>query len=262
MNEAVLGLVSQPVWVFVSVLARVSPTLMIAPPTRSGAVPLRVRALIAITCGFLVTPLAMNNATPLPTDLIHIGLSMGSEVLLGFLLGSVVMLAIVSLQVAGQAASHLAGFDMASAADPASNEQMPVISTLLGWLAIVILLLVGGHRQLMECCLDSFSYYPAGAVVFETRWLEEFRALLSHTFVIGIRAAAPMATALLLANLITGLLARTLPQLNVLAIGFNINALALLLLIFLSTGGIAWVFQTELSVWLSACHRIVMPESP
>ncbi len=67
-----------------------------------------------------------------------------------------------------------------------------------------------------------------------------------------------MATALLLSNLITGLLARTLPQLNVLAIGFNINALALLLLLFLAVGGVAWVFQTELSVWLNACHRIVL----
>ncbi|GAB5403986.1 MAG: flagellar biosynthetic protein FliR [Aureliella sp.] len=259
MNDMILGILSQPVWVFMSVLARISPTLMIAPPTRSGAIPMRVRALIAIAAAFVATPMAFGNATRIPGNVINIALAMSSEVLLGMLLGSIVMLSVLSLQVAGQAASHLAGFDLANSADPASDEQMPVVSTLLGWLAIVILLIVGGHRQMMECCLDSFARYPAGAVVFEAHWLQEFRALLSHSFVIGIRAAAPMATALLLSNLITGLLARTLPQLNVLAIGFNINAMALLLLISLAVGGVAWVFQTELSVWLNACHRIVLP---
>lgn len=258
MNDAMLGLLSQTVWVFMSVLARVGPTLMIAPPTRTGAIPMRVRALLSIAAAFVATPLAIANAARMPSDILNISLGLASEAMLGMLLGSIVMLAILSLQIAGQAASHLAGFDMANAADPASDEQMPVISTLLGWLAIVILLAAGGHRQMMECCLDSFGTYPAGKVIFEAHWLTEFRELLSHTFVIGVRAAAPMATALLLSNLVTGLLARTLPQLNVLAIGFNINAMALLLLIFLAIGGIAWVFQTELSTWLNACHRIVL----
>jgi flagellar biosynthetic protein FliR len=257
MLDALTNLLSQPLWVFLCVLSRVSPPIMIAPPTRSGAIPMRVRALIAVAVAFLTTPLALGNATVLPGNVLNIAIALAGEVLLGMLLGSVITLAILSLQIAGQAASHLAGFDMANAADPSSDEQIPVISNLLGWLAIVILLIAGGHRYMLECCLDSFTAYPAGEVSFEGRWLTEFRGLLSHTFVIGVRAAAPLATALLLANLVTGLLARTLPQLNVLAIGFNINALCLLALLFFSVGGISWVFQQELATWLEACRRVV-----
>lgn len=257
MGDALLGLVSQPLWVFISVLARVSPPLMMAPPTRSTAVPIRIRALLAIAAAVLLSPIAMQTARPMPSDVLNISIALVTEVLLGSALASVILIAVTSLQVAGQAVGHLAGFDMATAVDPSSDEEIPVIANMLGWLAMVILLLIGGHRHLLDCCLESFTRYPVGMVQFEAAWLIEIEAALRHAFVIGIRAAAPLGTALLLANLVTGLLARTLPQLNVLAIGFNINALALLLLLFMSVGGVTWVYQNELAVWIGNCHRIV-----
>ncbi len=260
LGDAILTMLSQPMWVFMTVLARISPPLVLAPPTRSAAVPMRFRALLAIGVAFLISPIAYSNATMMPNSIILIALALAGEVLLGLLLGSVMLLAVTSLQIAGQAIGHLAGFDMATAVDPGSNEEIPVISNLLGWLAVVILLIIGGHRLLLECCLDSFSRYPSGQVQFSDAWLIEFEAVLRHTFVIGIRAAAPMATALLLANLVTGLLARTLPQLNILAIGFNINAMALIILLFLSVGGVTWLYQHELSAWIESCQRIVSPE--
>ncbi len=256
MGEALIGLLSQPLWVFLTVLARIGPVLMLAPPTRSSAVPIRVRALVAIGISAILSPIAMARARPMPTDLIHLAIPMACEVLLGILLGSVILLAVTCLQIAGQSIGHLAGFDLATSIDPGSDEEMPVISNLLGWLAMAILLLVGGHRQLLECCLQSYDRYPAGGVLFDESWLREIVMVTRHTFEIGIRAAAPLATALLMSNLVTGLLARTLPQLNVLAIGFSINAMALLTLLFLSIGSVTWVFQSELAIWIDSCRRI------
>ena len=256
MNDALLSLLSQPLWVFLAVLARVSPPLMMAPPTRSSAVPMRVRAGIAIGLSALIAPLAYNNASPIPQDLINIALGMTGEIILGLMLGSIILLAMTSLQIAGQMIGNLAGLDLATSTDPNTDEEMPVIANLLGWLATAIFVVLGGHRQLLDCCMQSFASFPVGIVQFQSSWLDELDAVMRHTFLIGIRAAAPLAVALLLSNLVTGLLARTLPQLNVLAIGFNINAMALLTLLFLSVGGIAWVFQTELSVWLDSCHRV------
>lgn len=256
MNESLVSLLNQPLWVFLTVLARISPPLMLTPPTRSASVPMRVRAGIAIGLAALIAPIAYSTASPIPTDLIHIALGMVGEVLLGLLLASIILLAITSLQVAGQMVGNLAGYDLATAADPATDEEMPVLANLLGWLAMVLFILIGGHRQLIDCCMLSFSHFPAGLVRFQSHWLDELDAMTRHTFLIGVRAAAPLATSLLLANLVTGLLARTLPQLNVLAIGFNINAMAMLTLLFMSIGGVAWLYQNELAVWLDTCHRI------
>lgn len=256
MGEALLGLLSQPLWVFMTVLARVSPVLMLTPPTRSSSVPMRVRAGIALGMSALLTPVAFDSATRMPADLLNLSIPLACEVYVGVSLGSVIMSAVTCLQIAGQSIGHLAGFDLATALDPSSEEEMPVISNMLGWMAMAILLLLGGHRELIECCLESYQRYPAGAVVFDVSWLEEIVMLTQHTFEIGLRAAAPLATALLLSNLVTALLARTLPQLNVLAVGFNINALALLMLLFMSMGSVSWVFQRELAVWIDSCHRI------
>ncbi|GIW98597.1 MAG: flagellar biosynthesis protein FliR [Pirellulaceae bacterium] len=257
MNEALVHLLAQPLWVFISVLSRLSPVLMLAPPTRSLAIPMRIRALVALAAAALLTPVVMSQAMPMPTDMIHLVLAVAKEALLGLLLGTVVMMAIMGMQIAGQIASHLAGFDMATAADPGSSDDIPVISNLLGWLAMILLLILGGHRQLLECCLESFARYPVGMVTLHEDWWREAVHVLQHAFEVGIRAAAPMGIALLLANLVTGLLARTLPQLNVLAVGFNINALALLTLLLITMGGISYVFQYELSSWIASCHRIV-----
>jgi flagellar biosynthetic protein FliR len=217
---------------------------------------MRVRAGIAIGLSVLIAPLAYNNASPIPKDLINIALGITGELVLGLMLGSIILLAMMSLQISGQMVGNLAGLDLATSADPNTDEEMPVIANLLGLLATAIFVVLGGHRQMLDCCMESFSNYPVGIVQFQSSWLDELDAVMRHTFLVGIRAAAPLAVALLLSNLVTGLLARTLPQLNVLAIGFNINAMALLTLLFLSVGGIAWVFQAELSVWLDSCHRI------
>ncbi len=66
----------------------------------------------------------------------------------------------------------------------------------------------------------------------------------------GVRVAAPVVAALLLSNLITGLVSRTLPQINVLAIGLSINALALLVVTTLTIGSVGLIFETELNLTL------------
>jgi flagellar biosynthesis protein FliR len=260
LGDSLATVLGQPLWVLIAVLARISPAIAMTPPVNSSGVPVRVRALCILTIAILITPIAAPSATGVPSDLLHAVIALAGELLLGALLGSVVQLAIACLQLAGQAIGYLAGFDFAVSVDPASNEEMPVLSNLLGLLAMAFWLLLGGHRQLLSCLMDSLARYPAGGVVFETTWLVELELALRHTFEIGIRAAAPIAVALLLSNIVTGLLARTLPQLNILSIGFNLNIGVLLVVLTLGLGSMTWVFQSELAVWLDSCHEIVALE--
>ncbi len=67
--------------------------------------------------------------------------------------------------------------------------------------------------------------------------------ILTQSFALGIRAAAPILAALLLSNIVLGLISRTLPQINVIAVGFGLNSLLALGVLFLSIGAVAWTFQ-------------------
>jgi flagellar biosynthetic protein FliR len=64
----------------------------------------------------------------------------------------------------------------------------------------------------------------------------------------GLRVAAPVIAALLLSNLVTGLISRTLPQINVLAIGLSINALAMLIVFSITVGSVGLIFHDELAL--------------
>ena len=220
------------------------------PPLRGSSIPMRVRALLALMLAVTVTPLVMQTATPVPTSLLLIGIQIAKELLLGVLFGTAIQVVLTGLQFGGQIMSSLASMDIAEAADPANDETISVISQLLSWIAMGLFLVLGGHRQLISCCIDSFTMYPAGAVLAEEFWLMHLPDLLRHSISIGIRAAAPIAIALLMANLITALIGRTLPQMNIMAIGFNVNVLVLLLMLSLSIGTIGWVFQNELAEWI------------
>ncbi len=49
--------------------------------------------------------------------------------------------------------------------------------------------------------------------------------------------------ALLLATLVLGLIGRTLPQLNIIVLGFGINSIVTLMVLIVSIGAVAWLFQ-------------------
>jgi flagellar biosynthetic protein FliR len=220
------------------------------PPLRGSNVPMRVRALLALMLAIAVTPLVADSATQLPNNLLLIGIQIAKEVLLGVLFGTAIQVVLTGLQFGGQIMSSLASMDIAEAADPSNDETTAVLNQLLSWIAMGLFLALGGHRQLIGCCLDSFAHYPAGGVLAEEHWLMHLQDLLHHSVGIGIRAAAPIAIALLMANLVTALIGRTLPQLNIMAIGFNINILVLLISLSLSIGTIGWIFQSELAAWI------------
>ena len=102
----------------------------------------------------------------------------------------------------------------------------------------------------MRVCIDSFTYYPAGGVTIDDTWLRQLYDLIGHSMSVGLRAAGPAAITLLLANLVTALIGRTLPQLNIMAIGFSLNVTILLIVLALSVTSIGWVFQDELGLWV------------
>ena len=51
--------------------------------------------------------------------------------------------------------------------------------------------------------------------------------------------------ALVLSKLVIGLIGRTVQQINILAVGFSINALLTVVGLFISLGGISWAFPQQ-----------------
>lgn len=235
----------------VLVLTRLS-TLLMAMPAIGVGVPRRVRALLAIVITFLlIPPIADDTAVellPQFDQLIDLTVAMAREAIVGMLMGATVQLIVTGFQTGGEIMTGTGGMQLGDAIDPSTASSMPTTARLIGLMVTAILLAIGGHRWMLTMLLHSFEAMPAGQVVLADDMLELVVSQLAAGMAAGVRIAAPVVAALLLSNLVTGLVSRTLPQINVLAIGLPINALTLMMVLALTIGTIGLVFEEELGL--------------
>lgn len=234
----------------VLVLTRLS-TLLMSMPAIGMGVPRRVRALLALLLTLLLVP-PIASQTPVDSlpridHLVDLSIAIAREALIGLLIGATIQLIVTGLQLAGEAITSTSGMQLGDAVDPTTQSSMPSMARLVGLLVTAVMLAVGGHRLILGVLMDSFEAMPAGEVTFSDPMMTLITDQMASGMAAGVRVAAPVVAALLLSNLVTGLVSRTLPQINVLAIGLSINALAMLVVSALTIGAAGWVFQTELS---------------
>ena len=247
--------------IFTLVLARVGGLVMTAPVFGSQTIPLRVRGLIAVALAMLVTP--MQRGTPVPelgTTLDYLVL-LGGEALIGLLLGLGVTILFTGIQLAGQIVSQLSGMALADVFSPGLDANVPVVSNLLHFVAIAVFLIIGGHRMMTAALLDTFVSIPPGGGDLGESAVRVLTEIVAQSFILGIRAAAPLMTALLLSTLVMGLISRTLPQLNILAFGFGLNSLVFIGGLFLSLGAIVWTFQQQIGPTVEILVRSMAGEA-
>src|SRR5262245_44422754 len=229
--------------VFTLVLTRTSGLVMTAPIFGTQALPRRVRALMAVAISLLVTPVFLTTSIPPITNLAEFGRLLANEALVGLLLGLGTNILFSGIQVAGQIVSQLSGLSLADVFSPGFDEDVSIFSQLFYFLTLAVFVAIGGHRMVTQALLETFTALPPGHAALGSGFVDVVVTILAQAFALGIRAAAPLLTALLLANLVLGLISRTLPQINVIAVGFSVNALLAMGMLFLTIGAAAWTFQ-------------------
>jgi flagellar biosynthetic protein FliR len=249
MMESVTQYLAEHLVLGLLVLTRLS-TLLMAMPAIGTGVPARIRAMLALVLTALLVPgLAPESASESVAaiqNLIDLAIAVAREALVGMLIGSTIQLIITGVQLGGEAITSTSGMQLGDAFDSASGSQIPSISRLMGLLATALMLLMGGHRILLGVLMDSFVSLPAGRVHFQESMLELLWSQLAAGTSAGVRVAAPVIATLLLSNVLTGLISRTLPQINVLAIGLSLNALAMLVVLALTIGSVGLICRDEL----------------
>ncbi len=239
--------------VFTLVLARVSGLVMTAPIYGTTEVPMRVRALLAMAISLVILPSQWGTPLTDPGTTLNYLVLVGSELVIGLCLGMGITILFSGIQLAGQMIGRIGGLMLADVFDPAVGTSVPLFSRLLFLVTMAVFVLIGGHRMVMAGLLDTFTTIPLGGTtspamldeqLFESL-VKAFTHLLTQSFVLGIRAAAPVVASLLLSTLVMGLIGRTLPQLNILAVGFGMNSMLTFGTLGLVMGTAALVFQEQ-----------------
>ena len=233
--------------VFTLVLGRIGALVATAPLLKMDSAPIVFRSLLAITLSLLVMPLYAHLTYANPWNLLAFGSLLFNEILIGLLLGLGMQVLFSGVQVAGQIVSHMSGMSLAEVSNPEFDGSASVFTEIFHYTTMAAFVAMGGHRMMMQALLDTFQWAPPGQGMLADTYTEMMVGFLSQSFQLGIRAAAPLLIALFLSTLLLGLISRTLPQINVLAVGFGLNSLLTMGAILLTLGSVAWTFQEPIA---------------
>lgn len=239
------------------VLVRLSGIVLIAPIFGSNDVPPTVRAFLTLALALLVAPVQVAAPPTLPHSLVEFSLIVAAELLIGVVLGLGVTILFSAFQLTGGIVGQLSGMSLGEIFNPALDDNVPLFSHLLHLVAVATYVVIGGHRLLLGGLLDTFAAVPPGTAALPVELDRLLVDLLSESFRLGLRAAAPATAALLLATIVLGLVSRSLPQLNIFALGFGLNALTTFVVLAVSFGGVAWLLQDHLEPTLDAVQNLL-----
>jgi flagellar biosynthetic protein FliR len=138
-----------------------------------------------------------------------------------------------AVEFAGTVIGFQMGLGMANVFDPQSQEQISLVGRLQSTTATLIFLAMDGHLIFLQAMVRSYSVLPPGEADMSQPLVEKLTELSASVFVIGLQIGAPLIVALFLANAVVGLLARSVPQIQVFVVGFPLTImLGILFLLF------------------------------
>ena len=82
-------------------------------------------------------------------------------------------------------------------------------------MAILLFLLINGHHLLLEALVESFRIVPIGTGILSGELIELLTKLTGNVFVLALKIASPIMVTLFLTDVMMGIIARTVPQMNV-----------------------------------------------
>ena len=217
---------------------RVVPVLAFSPPFTLFRIPPIVRMLMSIAMAAWIVAAAP--AQTYQADFSRHGLFLTAigELTLGVAMALALQFAFAALLTVGRAIDIQAGYGLAVLVDPTTRSQMPLVGTVFAYAAAAIFFSGSGPTDLLAIWSASVTQIPLGSVGLggDIGRLLEF---VSGAFVAACAIGGTIMLALFLSDLAIAFMSRTLPQMNVMLLGFQVKALVTLALLPLAvaTGG-------------------------
>lgn len=162
-------------------------------------------------------PLDYNN------DLILYVLLCVKELLFGLVLGYVLNVFFTLTFTAGQLIDMQMGFGLVNVFDPQSNLSIPMVGNFLNIIMILVFFAMNGHHRLIQILYLTVVRIPIGAVEFSPNLALVAVELFSQTFLLAFSIALPIVISGLLGEALMGVITRSVPQINVFAIGLPLK---------------------------------------
>ena len=205
---------------FLLVLTRSSGIFFISPFFGSLNVSARIRGCAAVALTMVLFPVVVKEAViQAPDTILLFAFTVAKELFVGWLIGLVAYLTLAAINMAGKVMDMQVGFAVVNMMDPTTMQQTGLIGTFMYNLSIIYFLLTNGHHMIISALSESFRIIPLSSMVWNESLPQLVNDMVAGIFLNGMKIAMPVTFAILLTNVGLGILARTMPQMNIFVVG-------------------------------------------
>lgn len=209
---------------FALVLFRIGGMVMTAPLFSSPAIPIRIRAAVALSLSAMAFPVILDRmpATVSLSSVIGGGVA---EIMTGIAIGLSLTIIMSMADLAGMTIAQQSGLALGEVFNPTYNDQSSVLGQLYSVAFVLVFLIAGGHRECVAAVLDSYQAMPVLTGASADSCLDLVVSSTTAAFVGAIRLASPVLIALVLTTVLLGILSRAMPQLHIMTVGFTFKVI-------------------------------------
>ena len=243
-------------WIATLLVAlRLAPTLAFAPPFTLLRIPVLMRVMIALGLSLWLVGARPGETVAMIPGRSVVALVAG-ELAIGTGLALGLQLVFAAIYFAGRTIDIQAGFGLAMLADPTTHAQVPLAGTILAYVAAMLFFATGAQYDLLALWTASFETLPLGTAMMTPDPIALGR-LMSGAFLIGIGLVGVVILAIFMADLVIAFLSRTLPQMNVLLLGFQVKAMVMLVVLPISIALSGALFLRLLRIGLAGSGDLI-----
>jgi flagellar biosynthesis protein FliR len=161
------------------------------------------------------------------------------EALVGLLIGFTAFMILSAVQIAGGFMDFQIGFTIANVIDPQTGTQSPLIGQYLYMVSLLFLLGTDGHHLLLDGIFYSYRFIPIDQAWIHfgnENMLEFLIKAFNQAFIIAFQMSMPVVGILFLVDVALGIVARTVPQINIFVVGLPVKIVVGLIVLIIVMG--------------------------
>lgn len=241
------------------IFLRISSAIFTAPIFGHESFPTMAKLFVSLIISYIVFVTLIHNSFPVEPNFWFLAVNGAKEVITGLLIGLTLQFVFYGVSFAGSLIGFDMGLYMADIFHASDGTQNNILGEFLYLTAIMVFLLINGHHYIVRALVESFAIVPIGKFVMNGAVFATLVKMSGGVFIIAVKIASPILVSFFLINIAEGIMARSIPQMQVffvtqpLKLGLGILMIGFIIPVYImAVKGLLKGFEDELFTLIKA----------
>ncbi|HLV31789.1 MAG TPA: flagellar biosynthetic protein FliR [Chitinispirillaceae bacterium] len=245
--------------VFILIFVRIITIIALLPVFGSESIPVQLKVGFSLLLSIILFNMIFSSIPQMPDFSWGImALIVIKEILVGLAIGFAASTLFAAVQFAGRLIDTEMGFGMVQLFDPFSGQSVTVMGQFQIIVFTLLFLLFNGHYFFILAIQKSFEVIPlTGANIAGGHLVVQIANMVSNIFILAIKFSAPVFITLVLTSISLGVVARTVPQMNIFFVGLPLKIMVGLGATFIALPLLGNLFRKMVDALIQDIWRIL-----